>query len=124
MKRIDLANPILRPKEKEYSEFRYPITDRTFLPEPRRLPKTSFSQVLAARRSRRDFNPLPERHLNALLWHSARALEVNWPAQTTRWQHRPAASAGGRHPNRSLDHRSQQRQRHFVSLPAGTSRTC
>ena len=98
MKRIDLANPVLRSREKAYSEFRYPTTERTFLPQPTVLPKTQFSKVLASRESRRDFNSLPRRNLNSLLWHSARAIEVNQPARSSRWQHRPAASAGGRHP--------------------------
>jgi SagB-type dehydrogenase family enzyme len=98
MKRIDLANPVLRPREKAYSEFCYPVIERTFLPQPTVLPKTLFSKVLASRQSRRDFKPTTERDLNALLWHSARALEVAPPARSSRWQHRPAASAGGRHP--------------------------
>lgn len=98
MRRTDLKTPILRRREIAYSEFRYPIVERTFLPQPIELPKTSFSEILSLRRSRREFDSLPPQKLNALLWYSARALEVNPPAHSTRWQHRPAASAGGRHP--------------------------
>lgn len=98
MKRVDLESPILRQREKPYSEFQYSITERIFLPQATALPKTTFSKVLALRRSRREFNPVTEPDLNRLLWHSAKALEVSPPARSARWQHRPAPSAGGRHP--------------------------
>src|SRR5689334_19976106 len=97
MKRVDLASPKLRPKDLPYAEFAYTIEQRQFLDIPRPLPKIPLSQVLASRSSRRLFQPVTLDALNSLLWYSARAIEVT-PATHPRWQHRPAPSAGGKHP--------------------------
>jgi len=98
MNRIDLASPFPRELEIPHLEFPYAIEDISYLPQPNQLPDVSFQTVLASRQSRRTFKPLGQDDLNSLLWYSARALVVSSPTQSTRWQHRPTPSAGGRHP--------------------------
>jgi len=97
MNRVDLASPILRPVDLPYSEFAYAIERRQYLAVPEPLPAVLLTQVLASRRSRRTFQRVTPKDLNSLLWHSARAIEVS-SANLPRWQHRPAPSAGGKHP--------------------------
>jgi SagB-type dehydrogenase family enzyme len=91
-----LDNPVPRDTELEYAEFEYPIVSREFLPEPDMDFTTSFSDILLQRKSRRSFNSLSPEQKNSFLWHSSRTLEVDPSA--SRWQHRSAPSAGGRHP--------------------------
>jgi len=98
MKRIDLPNPVPRKRATPYVEFRYDIAERALLPEPRRLPAITLRKILASRRSRREFRPIPSHCLNQVLWYSARAIRVSSKNHSTRWQHRPSPSAGGRHP--------------------------
>jgi SagB-type dehydrogenase family enzyme len=97
MNRIDLASPFPRDIETPYGEFPYAIEDVSYLPEPNQLPEIPFQTIISLRESRRTFTTLLKDDLNSLLWHSARALIVA-PTQSTRWQHRPTPSAGGRHP--------------------------
>ena len=106
MNRVDLASPKLRSKDLPYAEFAYTIEQRQFLEIPGPLPEVPLSQVLASRSSRRLFQPVTLEALNSLLWYSARALEVT-PATLPRWQHRPAPSAGGKHPLDLLIFRSE-----------------
>jgi SagB-type dehydrogenase family enzyme len=120
MNRIDLASPFPREIEIPYLEFPYVIEDISYLPEPDPLPDIPFQAVLASRQSRRTFNPLVQDDLNSLLWHSARALAVSSPSQSTRWQHRPTPSAGGRHPIDILifDEQNQPRSVHLYQPEA------
>jgi SagB-type dehydrogenase family enzyme len=98
MKRVDLANPVPRDSALPYSEFEYRISEEIFLPEPEILIDTPFPDVLIARHSKRTFKVISTEKLNALLWHSARAITIAPPNHNARWQHRPSPSAGGRHP--------------------------
>jgi SagB-type dehydrogenase family enzyme len=98
MKRIEIASPVLRDQELSYQEFLYPILSKQFLPEPLINHSAPFLEVVNTRRSRRDFKRLTFEQLNALLWHSSRTINVASPKLQTRWEHRPAPSAGGRHP--------------------------
>lgn len=93
---INLKSPILREKELSYTEFNYPIISKTFLPEPNIQSSHSFCEVLNKRRSQRNFRLLNREYLNSLLWFSARTIETT--STNIRWEHRPAPSAGGRHP--------------------------
>lgn len=97
MKRIDLKCPTPREIELPYSEFCYQIKEKSYLPLPDDLPSISLSDVLASRQSRRTYKAVSCQLLNSLLWHSARAIIVS-PPNSSRWQHRPTPSAGGRHP--------------------------
>ena len=98
MKQVDLASPVPRDSAVPYSEFKYRISEEIFLPEPEIVIEIPFSDVLSARRSRRTFKVISAEKLNALLWHSARAITITPPIHGARWQHRPSPSAGGRHP--------------------------
>lgn len=97
MKRIDLKSPTPREVELPYSEFCYQVEEKSYLPLPDNLPRTSLSNILASRQSRRTYKAVSRQLLNSLLWHSARAIIVS-PPNSSRWQHRPTPSAGGRHP--------------------------
>lgn len=98
MKQIKLQSPVLRTKELSYTEFAYPILSKKYLPEPAFTNSTTFLDVINNRVSRRTFNKLSFDKLNALLWYSARAIDVAPPEVSPRWQHRPSPSGGGRHP--------------------------
>lgn len=98
MKRIELRSPILRDRELPYQEFDYPIVSTQFLPEPSISNSVPFLEVINRRRSKRNFNSLAFEQLNALLWHSARTIDLIPPIKQIRWEHRPSPSGGGRHP--------------------------
>lgn len=98
MKRVDLPSPMPRLKELSYSEFKYAVIDKRYLPAPEQEIGREIGAVLSARRTRRVFKPISLDDLSLLLWHSARAASVSDPSAYTRWQHRPVPSAGGRHP--------------------------
>lgn len=98
MRRVEIGNPVLRGQELSYQEFGYPILSQQFLPEPPASHSAPFFEVISSRVSRRTFKPLTFEQLNALLWHSSRTINIAPPKQEIRWEHRPAPSAGGRHP--------------------------
>jgi SagB-type dehydrogenase family enzyme len=98
MKRIELPSPILRESELTYREFQYPIKELKNLPPPLDLPATPLQAVLSSRKSERNYGAMSDNELSSLLWHSARVISANPPSNPIRWQHRPVASAGGRHP--------------------------
>jgi SagB-type dehydrogenase family enzyme len=98
MQRIDLSIPVPRRRELPYSEFEYRTENKHYLPAPERGLKKPIDDVLSKRSTRRAFKPISLNKLSLLLWHSARAVSVSPSSVSTRWQHRPAPSAGGRHP--------------------------
>jgi SagB-type dehydrogenase family enzyme len=98
MKRVDLPIPVPRRSELSYSEFKYVITDKYYLPAPKQGIRREIGSVLLARRTRRVFKSISLNKLSLLLWYSARAISVADPSAYSRWQRRPAPSAGGRHP--------------------------
>ncbi len=98
MERVDLGSPVLRTSELPYREFAYPVIGRSYLAKPEGTLAVSFGDVLQSRRSRRSFGALSEDKLAELLWHSAKVLSTQPPANSSRWQHRPTPSGGGRHP--------------------------
>lgn len=65
------------------------------IPEPKE-PVNIFS-VLRQRRSSREFEPLPAEGLSALLFHSAKTLEVGRRETSPDWEHRPLPASGGCH---------------------------
>ena len=98
MRRVEIGNPVLRDQELSYQEFVYPILSQQFMPEPPASHSAPFFEVISGRVSRRTFKPLTFEQLNALLWYSSRTISIAPPKQQIRWEHRPAPSAGGRHP--------------------------
>jgi SagB-type dehydrogenase family enzyme len=57
-----------------------------------------FHEVLADRRSRRKFGSLEISTLSTFLWLGCKTRERSAAASGVVWEHRPAPSAGGRHP--------------------------
>lgn len=53
--------------------------------------------VLKQRRSSREFDPLPAERLSALLFHTAKTLEVGRREISPDWEHRPLPASGGCH---------------------------
>jgi SagB-type dehydrogenase family enzyme len=98
MRQIEIGSPILRDQELSYQEFSYPVVSRQFLSKPLIKNSSPVLDVVGGRRSRRTFKPLTSEQLNALLWHSSRTINLSPPVLKVRWEHRPAPSAGGRHP--------------------------
>lgn len=97
-KMIDIGNPIPRSSELRYEEFVYSSRSLRFLPTVSKLDRRdAFFTVLRNRRSIRYFDELTEEDVVHLLWYSARTIKKA-PPNSLRWEHRPAPSAGGRHP--------------------------
>jgi SagB-type dehydrogenase family enzyme len=92
-----LSDPLVRRREQRVNEFAYPVESRTYLNEPPKLSTSDFFQVLAKRKSRREFGPLPISKLEAVLWYGSRTIEKSSP-KSERWERRTAPSAGGKHP--------------------------
>ena len=93
------ASPKPRRRELPYRPFGFPIVSARRLPRPTISSRTSALDVIGSRRSSRTFrSPLSEGQLSALLWHSCRTIEARREHSGFEWQHRPAPSAGGRHP--------------------------
>ncbi len=93
-----LGEPVLRKDELPYVPFDFPITASHFLPAPHEVAEVGCLDVLHRRRTRREFKPLDESQLSALLWFSAKTLYSSVEPSGFLWSHRPAPSGGGRHP--------------------------
>ncbi|WP_138992754.1 nitroreductase family protein [Larkinella sp. C7] len=93
-----MNNPIPKAFEEPYSPILYPIAKKKYLKEPSLKPEDSFLDVLVNRRTYRKFVRLSEDQLSAILWHSAKATELQFQENGFIWSHRPCPSAGGRHP--------------------------
>ena len=98
MNHIDLGSPSKRAIELPFTAFTYDTISCDYLPVPDKLPPINFSDVLHSRCSRRDFGPLSEQQLSAFLWYSSKTISVRLEESGYLWEHRPAPSAGGRHP--------------------------
>jgi SagB-type dehydrogenase family enzyme len=98
MQRTDLKSPVPRRREVHYSEFEYKIKNRVYLPAPELESSPLFFETLARRETNREFAPLPLSALSSLLWYSAKCTASHVEQAGFRWTHRPAPSAGGRHP--------------------------
>jgi len=98
MKRIELGSPSKRPVELHVREFRYPTISREYLAVPKAPRNVGFFATVESRRSRRTFGPMSKSALSALLWYSSKTLSTWVEPNGFRWEHRPAPSAGGRHP--------------------------
>jgi Nitroreductase family len=94
---LDMNEPIPRSEPLPYDEFRYPVRRIDYLPEPGNTDAIDFFPALENRRSSRNYGPLLDSQLNALLWFSNRTISKA-PNVGKRWEHRTSPSAGGRHP--------------------------
>lgn len=99
MKIIKLKEPIPRPKPKPTQPFGFFYTGFLPLPKGSKLPQRTFTNVLGARHSLRNFDaPLSFNQLITLIWQSARIREKRFLENGTKWERRIAPSAGGCHP--------------------------
>ncbi|WP_173201775.1 hypothetical protein [Geobacter sp. SVR] len=98
---IELESPDRRGKLLPFQEYRYKVSEVIYLAPPSRIePKDIFS-VIESRKTRREFGRINLDQLSALFWYSAKTYASKILEQDHKWHHRPAPSAGGRHP---LDH--------------------
>jgi SagB-type dehydrogenase family enzyme len=93
-----LPEPRVREHELPFQPYPFTFTSRRLLPVPGKIGSDACLEVLHRRRSRRRFGPLQEDQLSALLWFAAKTLAMARQPSGFLWQHRPAPSAGGRHP--------------------------
>jgi len=93
-----LAEPVPREAEIPFQPFRFVRRSVAYLPTPSKLPDASLVDVFQRRRSSRQFGELPLPSLAKLLWIVMRASVDHPTAPQPAWEHRPAPSAGGRHP--------------------------
>lgn len=98
MQHIDLSGPTLRNVEVAYEEYAYAVARKRYMPRPAAICTTGVCQVMLRRRTRRSFGDVGEQQLSEVLWHTSKVLEMHLATRSTRCQHRPTPSAGGRHP--------------------------
>jgi SagB-type dehydrogenase family enzyme len=91
-------DPVPRECEADYKPFHFPIKSVRWLPRPNNVSSRPCLDVLHSRRSIRIFDALTETNLSDLLWFSAKSLNAAKETSGFLWEHRPAPSAGGRHP--------------------------
>lgn len=89
--------PRPRSMERRYLEWHYDVRSVEYLPVPDERVDPGFFAVVDRRRSSREFGPLAQSDLATLLWYTAKTRERE-PSESSRWEHRPTPSAGGRHP--------------------------
>lgn len=104
---IELGNPTPKSQPEAYSPLVWPEGRYRFFSPPGTVgshrtvpnePARSIFEILASRRSKRDFSPLENNDLSLLLWHSV-ATQANAPSTYGfDLEQRPAPSAGAIHP--------------------------
>ncbi len=98
MRIIELRSPRPRTKIMRSKRFGY-LTDQTiYLPVPSTTPGRNIFDVVANRRTTREFAPLDLDQVSSLLWHSAKTSECIKLNSSRWWEHRPVISTGGCHP--------------------------
>lgn len=98
---IELRNPARRGELLRFQEHCYEITEITYLEPPSKIEQKDFFRVVESRITRREFGEMSLNALSALFWYTAKTSVSRKLEQGHKWHHRPAPSAGGRHP---LDH--------------------
>lgn len=98
-----LESPRPRQIVHDYAPFDFPIVSVEKLPAVAQNKLGDAGELLTCRRTRRMFaSPLSCSQLSDLLWHSSRTIQAVRDSSGFPWEHRPAPSAGGRHPIRLL----------------------
>lgn len=95
---LRFAEPLPRESELPFHPYQFVVKSRRLLPVPSSVASSPCLEVLHRRLSRRQFGPLSDEQLSALLWFSAKTLRAQREPSGFTWQHRPAPSGGGRHP--------------------------
>jgi len=98
MDHIRLKSAFLRIPERRPKEFSYEREKVIYLQKPKNNHEADFFQVIDCRKSRRDGLQLREEDISCLLWFCSRTKQTEREASGFLWEHRPAPSAGGRHP--------------------------
>jgi SagB-type dehydrogenase family enzyme len=98
---IELGSPERRGDLLLFKEHRYNISEVIYLDPPSQVEPKDFFSVIESRVTRREFGGMSVDLLSALFWYSAKTSTSKNLEQGHKWHHRPAPSAGGRHP---LDH--------------------
>ena len=91
------ASPKPRARWLKLDSFVYPAGRAIYLERPRVFPKHSFTKVLLARRTRRNFYPLSNEMLAALLWLAVKTRDVGVRDSKIVQQYRPAPASGAVH---------------------------
>lgn len=99
MRRIKLRSPVPRKVQSRILEFQYPITETSYLPTPKKIPRRDFFSVVEGRRSRREFHGVSRDLLSAFLWYSSKIIACRIESAQRRLEFRPAPSAGACHPH-------------------------
>jgi SagB-type dehydrogenase family enzyme len=91
-------SPRLRSVDRGYEEWRYATASAMYLCRPGGLPeRPPFYAVVESRSSIPPTASLSELDLSSVLWFTSKSRSSAKPGEP-RWEHRPAPSAGGRHP--------------------------
>lgn len=93
-----MRNPSPKSDEEDYTPFEYPIVEQLFLERPRTTRTVNLFDALLQRKSVRQFSLLSLDQLGELLWYSAHVKGIFRQENGYVLSHRPAPSAGGRHP--------------------------
>lgn len=90
-----LAEPIPLPIPKPFRRWEHDETDRILLDRPEPNVAANLFDVLARRRTRREFGPLSFQSLSSILWHTAKAHRVVLRDLSVPLVLTPLPSAGG-----------------------------
>lgn len=90
-------SPRPREIERPYTEWKYDGISVEYLPLPPTMADPAFFSVVESRRSSQPFGRPSLLQLSTLLWFTCKT-KLSTGARSSRWEHRPAPSAGGRHP--------------------------
>lgn len=90
-------NPTPKSKESRVAEFNYPITEQIPLPRPK-MPKVDLLNCISERKSVRQFRKMTLERISQILWLSTKIKKVHVQKNGYILTHRPAPSAGARHP--------------------------
>lgn len=90
-------SPVPLHSAERYTPVDWPVAHSIALPL-QDVTWPTMSKVLASRRTRRDFAPMPLSLLSTLLWHTMRTQSTSLSPMNLVIEHRPVPSAGAIHP--------------------------
>jgi len=93
-----LSNPFPKKQENKCASFIYPIGEKIELNRHHLYEPLNLWDVLEKRKSTRTFRKLTLDELSSILWVSAKVKDIQVQDNGYILSHRPAASAGARHP--------------------------
>ena len=93
-----MAEPSPRKKEIVSSEYIYPVTNKMYLNRNFPSRRLNYFELVRKRKSSQKLKRMNESLLPELLWYSCKSIDIAIEPSGYIWSHRPAPSAGGRHP--------------------------